>query len=224
MSQTPPPAPSVLADPGSTQTPPPARPAPTLPSAAQTPAAGSPLTPDRPAPTAPAAPAGFRVLPPTRSPQSGTGSPSALPAPLADPLGSGAISVPTGTPSSADQPAKLTLDKRAVKEICRGLVLMLTDAVHTTMARTEEEQQLEVWKSTEDEQRQIGDPLASIAVRHGNGLPGSPDLADLVKLGLGTLGYVARNAREAIQIRKTKRERAKLALTPDLPEHPAAGQ
>lgn len=140
-----------------------------------------------------------------------------------DATGSGIGSVPDPidsgpTPSSAD-PSKragvVKIDKRALSEIIQSLILSASLFLHNALATTEEEQAANVWVATGQDQQQIGDPLGSIAVRHGAPAGAGADAADLIAAGIGAAAYLARNVSDAWQIRRARKKLARTAPQAD---------
>jgi len=212
-----PPSPPAL--PASTATPPAAP-------EFQPPASKQDTAPPPASPSRPAAPAvrPFRVrqtagqsTPSTAPGQAG--SPPSSAGELLDPLAPGA----NGTTRSSGEPATLKLDKSVVKELARGLVLTATEVIHEMLVKSEPGKHAELWIANDAEQKAIGDPLASITVRHGGGVPGSPDVLDLVKAGVGLATYGIRHAKTAISIRRqAKLEARRINLDPERTEPAAA--
>lgn len=138
-------------------------------------------------------------------PVSGIGS-------VPDPIENG----PTPSSGKPDKPADvIKIDKRALSEIVRKLLLSASLFLHEHLATTEEEQAANVWVATEEDQTQIGDPLGSIAIRHGAPAGAGADAADLIAAGIGAAAYLARNLSDAWQIRRARKKLARVAPQAD---------
>jgi hypothetical protein len=124
----------------------------------------------------------------------------------------------TGSTRSSDPTVAVKIDKNSIAEIARNAVLVASKFVHDALSRTDEEREQDVWIAEPKDQSQIGDPLASVAARHG--APASavnPDVADLIAAGIGLVAYLAKNAAKAWTIRRGRR---RLAAVDPITEHP----
>jgi hypothetical protein len=141
---------------------------------------------------------------------SGPGAGSASGSGPVDPLVTGS------TPFSEPPATAVRFDTKSLKEIARGAVLTATRFVHDALARTEPEQAQDVWIARDQDQAQIGDPLASIAGRHGASAT-NPDIVSLIEAGIGVLAYAVYHGTKAWQIRRGLRKLA--ALSPQATNH-----
>jgi len=174
-----------------------------------TPAAESPSSPTATSPSQnPITAPGLRI-------RSGSPTPSPEPttAPTSDPIDETTTEDPidsAGIPSQ--DPAEqhpIKLGKRSFAEIARGVVASASLYVHGFFARTEAAQQSGVWIADENDQAQIGDPLAAIAARHGvPATAGSKDTADLISAAVGLAAYLAKNIKLALALRAHARRAA----------------
>lgn len=137
----------------------------------------------------------------------------------ADPLG-------TGTPSSgrsADPgPDAVPLKfGNELRDTMRGLVMAGSTGVHHTLARTDVEIAEGLWLLTDEtEAASIADPLASIAKRYAGGTLMHPDAGDLIRAGLATAVYLARNTVRTAQIRIAYRRARAAGMNPDPEQNP----
>jgi hypothetical protein len=143
---------------------------------------------------------------PSTSPGAGSGSDSGP----VDPLESG------DTPFSEPPATSVKIGKKSLAEIARGAVLTASLYVHQALARTEPEQAEDVWVARDQDQAQIGDPLASIATRRGANVL-NPDVASLIEAGIGLVAYAIYHGTKAWQIRRGLRKLA--ALSPEATNH-----
>lgn len=189
---------------------------------ATTPPAASPSSTTTTTPVNPPAASQPLKVPPLRvsSPTPSTATPTDVPGgAAADPLDNAATG---STRSSEPATTAVKVDKNALTDIARNAVLVLSKFVHDVLARTEEEQAADVWIAEPRDQSQIGDPLASIATRHGApATAASPDVAELVAAGIGLVAYLTKNAAKAWQIRRGRR---KVAAVDPINEHPEEQQ
>lgn len=157
----------------------------------------------------------LRVSSPTPSTATGTDLPTG--GGSVDPLDAAA----TGNTRSSE-PVAVKVDKSSISEIARNAVLVASKFVHDRLARTEEERAADVWIAEQRDQAQIGDPLASIAARHGAPASAvSPDVAELIAAGIGLVAYFAKNAAKAWEIRRGRR---RLAAVDPINENPQEDQ
>lgn len=173
-------------------------------------------------PTTPAAPpVGLRVpLLGVRRPTPGPG-PSSIPS-TSPTAGDGGVDDPLATSGGirSSEPVTTTavkVDKSALKELARDTVLVVSAYVHALLARSDEEREQQLWLAEPSDQKQIGDPLASIADRHAAPGVGSPDAADLIAAGIGVIAYTAKNAAKAWRIRRGRRRLADLDPVTETP-------
>jgi hypothetical protein len=117
---------------------------------------------------------------------------------------------PGSTPSS-EPTTPVKFDTAALAEITRKAVLTGSLYVHQLLARTPEEEAIDLWIASERDQRQIGDPLASIGKRHSGAAAVTPDLADAIAAGIGLVAYLSRNIATAWQMRRARRKLAQLS-------------
>lgn len=155
--------------------------------------------------------AGLSRLQPSPIPSTSPGADSGSDFGPVDPLATG------DTPSFDELPAaSVKIGKKSLAEIARGAVLTASLYVHQALARTEPEQAEDVWVARDQDQAQIGDPLASIATRRGANVL-NPDVASLIESGIGLLAYAIYHGTKAWQIRRGLRKLA--ALSPEATNH-----
>jgi hypothetical protein len=164
----------------------------------------------------------------SRLPKFQTPSQTATPPGLAgvgsDPFGSLGQSASTATPSSADGPAKVKIEKAVFKEVCRGAVVTITELVHDNLARTEAAKAAGIWLADEKDEKGIGDPLARIAERHADPIAGTPDLADLIAAAIAGIVYGSKNIRKLLKVRRELRRATVEQPLPEAEPTPLAGQ
>lgn len=147
---------------------------------------------------------------PTGAPDSANAGAQLPPDPLAE---NGNTPSASELSDPGDRP--LSIKKKPLAEVLRGLVLGASLIVHQSLARTELEQQHGVWAmQSEDEAASIADPLANIAQRRAGGQLVNPDLGDLIAAGVAAASYVLRNATKAFQIRRAEREMRRAGVNP----------
>lgn len=145
----------------------------------------------------------LRVAPPSSPPIPSSTNPSADSGAGFDPIDH-SESGNTRSSDRADGPVG-RFDASAIKDIARGLVLLSSRYVHGTLARTDEQIEQEVWIARNEDQRNIGDPLAKIAQRHG-AVDAAPDVVNLIEAGLGALAYVLYHAGKAWNLRRGRKK------------------
>lgn len=123
---------------------------------------------------------------------------------MSDPL----PDAPPATATRSSSSGSIKLDKGSVAEILRQGIYVASGFIHNVLARTEDEQAAGVWLADDGDQKQIGDPLAAVAARHGVPVDGGADVADLIAAGLGAVAYVSKNAAAAWKIRRGRRRLA----------------
>lgn len=147
---------------------------------------------------------------PIPSPTTSPGDDAAAESWPADPIDHG-----DGTRSSGrDEPRPtVKVDRSAVKDIARGMVASVGLFLHRHFAASDAERDSELWIATEADQRQIGDPAASIAARHGIPLgSGGADASDIVAIAIGVAGYLVRNGQQVIAARVARRRARKAGV------------
>lgn len=112
------------------------------------------------------------------------------------------------------------LSKRTLRDAARAAVLGAGGIAHEFLAQQEAQQQVGLYLADEQDAEAIGDPLASIAHRHGGiGGAANPDLGDAIAAIVGLAVYVSKQlgrAREARRLRAQAAER--VAVPEDLGE------
>lgn len=181
----------------------------TTPEGSQSPKSTQPTT-TRPEVTG-VPPLGVRQSTQSRSTSTGgsaTGGGAAGGEPPSDPLdtiGSTPSESDGAGPVCPDELRKLSLRKKPLADVLRGLVLGATIVIHQTLARSEYEQSAGLWLMEESEAAGVADPLASIANRHAGDALVNPDMGDLIAAGVAAASYVVGNAWKAFTIRRAIR-------------------
>jgi hypothetical protein len=121
-----------------------------------------------------------------------------------DPVDLGA----SGSTRSSDEAKAVKFDKHAITEIARDLIGTASLYVHGMLARYDAEIEQELWVASDRDEKQMGDPLASIVHRHVGGGSVPVDVADALVAGVGAVAYLLRNARRAWKIRRGLRKLA----------------
>jgi hypothetical protein len=109
------------------------------------------------------------------------------------------------SPEPGDERIPLTLKKKPLAEVLRGLVMGAAVVVHQSLARNDYEVAEGVWLMDEPEASGIADPLANVANRHAGGALVNPDAGDLIAAGVAAASYVIGNAVKAFKIRRALR-------------------
>lgn len=153
-----------------------------------------------PVPSSPSEPTPASEPTPPSGPTSGPlmfTSPTPDPADLPETWPSGAAvsdelpAPPEAPPTSSKASSASALSKTALREAIRKAVLMAGALANQVLARDELEQDAGLYLTDETDAEAIGDPLASIAARHGGlGAAGNPDVVDAVAAIIGAGFYL----------------------------------
>ena len=176
-----------------------------------TPPADSPSTNPPTPPPSPVTSSPLRVKTPATA---GSPIPSPTsPAETGSPIGFDPVDTATGSTPSSDRRAgaAVKLDTKSLVEIARAAVLTASQYVHAALAKPDDEAEADLWIARDEDQAQIGDPLAKIAGRRGLAGQVSPDVANLIETGFGLLAYLAYHVGEQWSIRRARRRAAKQA-------------
>lgn len=177
----------------------------------------SPSSPQFSEPNIPA-PVGLRVRQPARPkfPPPVPPTPSATteeqpPPSLRDPV--------DDTPSSgvSVSPAK-AIKGKGLKKPLRGLIKAGSLYAHRQLATSQRAVEEEAWIATDEEQRDIADPLASIVERRGIKVSDNPDIEDAFAAAIAFAGYLIRNITAALWTAYLNHRDNTPRHTPEAPE------
>jgi hypothetical protein len=176
------------------------------PPTSESPSSPTLLPPPEPAADPSTAVPPLRVKAPSSIPSTTTPSPQFATSSAPDPVSSGP------TPSSPEAPGPVKLNVTALTELARGAVLTFSLYVHSALARTDAEKAMSVWIADEEDQAQIGDPIATVAQRRGAaaGLV-SKDTAALIEAGIGLLAYGVKNVKKVLAARRAVKQAAAMS-------------
>jgi len=122
-----------------------------------------------------------------------------------DPISEGPLT--TGTPSSdSPAPVKINLGAELLRQLLRDAVQTMGEALHLWLTTSQIERDMDLYIAEDDDKQHIGDPLASIARRRLGDNFASPDVADLIKAGIGVLAYAQKNVHRKITIWRAVRK------------------
>lgn len=173
-----------------------------------------PITPQTPASSSsepsPITAPGLRMKPrptPGPIPSATDQQTSTPPPPHVDPIDA------AGSIHSGDSGPAKTVGASAFRDIARGLITTITLGINQRLAPTKSPdiRAAQVWRATEAEAAQIGDPLVSMAARRGMTAGGDSDTADLVMMALGIGGYLLKNLSTMIYLGLAARRRTRAA-------------
>lgn len=137
----------------------------------------------------------------TPGPSSPSSSSPSSSSPSPDPIDA-AGSIPSGEADDATRKTAVKVSSNAWAEIIRGLIAAIGLIMNSRLSGSELEQSQGVWITTDEDEKQIADPLASIVGRRtGTAGVDNPDLADLIASGVGTAGYLIANVTRSVRLR-----------------------
>jgi len=141
------------------------------------------------------------------TPSSTTTSQPSATAYVPDPVASG--TTPSSEPS--EPAAAVKLNSGALGELARGLVLTASMYLHSVLARTDAEKAGQVWIADDEDQAQIGDPLAGVVQRKGvaAGVV-NRDMAAVIEAGIGVAAYAVKNVKKMLAARRLAKQQAGL--------------
>lgn len=130
------------------------------------------------------------------TPESTTG-PTTLPDDLTEPSPSpsdelpGEPSEPSAAPRTSSRASSADVATNgALRDAIRAGIIGAGHGIHTVLARDEAARTVGLYLTDEGDAEAIGDPLASIAQRHGGiGASGNPDLGDAISALIGLATY-----------------------------------
>lgn len=125
------------------------------------------------------------------SPEAGAGFDSAdRPSDASDPSGS----AETGSPGSDTRAGKrrTIFASEEAKRTARNGVFLASVQAHRLLVRTQEQAALNLYVADEEDQANIGDPLANIAARRTGAVSDNPDVNDAIQGLLGFGNYLVK--------------------------------
>lgn len=146
---------------------------------------------------------------PSTTPSSGEDSSAAAGDPV-DELGA------SGPTRSSKTEGAVKVDTKSLRDIARGAVLQVSRYVNGALARPEiNPEEEELWIAREEDQRQIGDPLANLVGRKGLGEGViNADVANLIESAIGVAAYLVFHTGKAWNIRRAAKRLARLNGAP----------